>query len=409
MPMRKIRYCLLVALLLLPVLCPAQEVLQRDSVKVFFHQGKSQFDPVFQENVWRLAELSNRVKQLQLDSMARVERVEVIGSASPEGSDEVNRRLTRDRAYSILDYLRPHLQFDEKNFEVVFNQLDWDFLGSLVEADPAVPGRSEVLRLIREHDLSGLKKNQAAWNYMLKNLFPEMRATVVAFEYMALESELRKLAPVVVVEEPEPQVDTVQPARQIRSYIPPPLPEDDEPLDLSEDEPGPSIYLKTNFLLWPMLDANIGVEFEIGKHMSFSLPVIYTALNWFTQNTKFRSLGTQPELRFWLFDDFHGPFLALHGTLGYYNVALPSWDYRIQDRDGRTPAYGGGLNAGWKFRLDRNRADRWGLELSVGMGYLHLDYDRFVNIDNGPYVSSGIEDYFGPDHASVALTYRFGR
>ena len=84
-------------------------------------------------------------------------------------------------------------------------------------------------------------------------------------------------------------------------------------------------------------------------------------------------------------------------------------DYRIQDRDGRTPTYGAGLNAGWKFRLDRNRADRWGLELSAGLGYLHLDFDRFVNVENGPYVSSGVEEYFGPDHASIAITYRFGR
>ena len=99
----------------------------------------------------------------------------------------------------------------------------------------------------------------------------------------------------------------------------------------------------------------------------------------------------------------------MHGTLSYYNFALSSMDYRIQDRDGRTPAYGGGLDVGWKFRLDRNRADRWGLELSVGYGYLHLDYDRFENIPNGPYVDSGIENYLGPEHASVALTYRFGR
>lgn len=403
--MRKIRYFLLAVFLLLPALCVAQEVLVRDSVKVYFQQGKSQFDPMFQDNVWRLSELSNRVKQLQLDSLARIERVQVIGGASPEGSVEVNRRLTHERARSLLEYLRPHLRFDEDNFEVDFNQLDWFFLESLVREDAGVPFRDEVLRLIGEQDLAGLKKNQAAWNYMLKNLFPEMRATVVAFEYMALEEELKKLEP--VVEEPAPQADTV-PVR--RSYTPPPMPDDDDlPLELSDGTTGRSVYLKTNFIPWAMLNANLGVEFEIGNHLSFSIPVVYSALNWFTANTKFRTLGTQPELRFWLFDDFHGPFLAVHGTYGLYNVALSSMEYRIQDREGRTPAYGAGLNAGWKFRLDRNRADRWGLELSIGYGYLHLDFDRFENFENGPYVSSGIENYLGPDHASVALTYRFGR
>lgn len=403
--MKTIRYCLITTLLLLPVLSFAQEVLQRDSVKVYFRQGKSAFDPVFQDNVWRLAELSNRVKQLQLDSMARVERVEVIGSASPEGSDEVNRRLTQERARNILDYLRPHLRFDEKNFKVAFNQLDWDFLETLVRDDFSVPRRDEVLRLIGERDLSGLKKNQVAWNYMLQNLFPEMRATVVAFEYMALESELKKAAGIV-----EPEV-VVIPEEQPRPVaVVPPLPDDDEDfsLNLSEDRPW-SFYLKTNFLSWALLEANLGIEFEMGRHFSFSIPVYYTALDWFDIRTKFRVAGTQPELRYWFRDNFSGPFLAAHGTFGYYNVALSNQEYRFQDRDGKHPAYGGGLNFGWKFRLDPGRADRWGLELSLGAGYLYLDYDRFYNVENGRYASSAVRDYFGPDHASVALTYRFGK
>ena len=405
MLMRTIRYLFLTAFLLLPALLSAQEI-RRDSVKVFFQQGKSQFDPVFQDNVWRLTEFSNKVKRLQRDSTARIEHVRIIGSASPEGSHEINLRLTHERARNILEYLHPYLQFDENACEVVLNELDWDFLGALVRDDGMVPSEDAVLRLIEARDLAGLKKNQAAWNYMLKNLFPEMRSTVVEFEYEAIETEEVEAAPVVV--EVAPQVDTVPP---LRTYSPPPMPDDDDfDLDITEEEPGRSIYIKTNIPLWALFDANLGVEFELGRHISLSIPVIYSALNWaITPNTRFRCLGTQPELRFWLFDDFSGPFLAAHGTFGLYNVSLTSMDYRIQDRDGRTPAYGAGLNAGWKFRLDRNRADRWGLELSAGLGYLHLDFDRFLNEPNGPYVSSGVEDYFGPDHASIAITYRFGR
>ena len=80
--MRTIRYLLFAVLLLLPASVFAQEV-RRDSVKVFFRQGKSQFDPVFQDNVWRLTEFSNKVKRLQRDSTARIEHVRIIGSASP--------------------------------------------------------------------------------------------------------------------------------------------------------------------------------------------------------------------------------------------------------------------------------------------------------------------------------------
>ena len=170
-----------------------------------------------------------------------------------------------------------------------------------------------------------------------------------------------------------------------------------------------SVFLKTNIPAWAALDANLAVEFGLGKHMSVSVPVYYSPFNWFGTQNRFRVIGTQPELRGWLRDDFSGPFAAVHGTVGFYNVALKGWDYRIQDRGGKTPAYGAGLNLGWRFRLDRARADRLGLEISVGGGWLHLDYDRFYNVENGRYDSSEVRDYIGIDHVSVALTYRLGR
>ena len=173
-------------------------------------------------------------------------------------------------------------------------------------------------------------------------------------------------------------------------------------------QPG-SVYLKTNALPWAVLGTNLAVEFELGSHLSVSVPVYYSGANWEGKKSQFRVLGTQPELRYWLRDDFSGLFAALHGTVGIYNVALSGGEYRYQDREGKTPAVGAGLNVGWKFRLDRNRADRLGLELSVGGGWLHLDYDRFYHVEKGRYVSSGMLDYFGLDHASVAITYRFGR
>lgn len=170
-----------------------------------------------------------------------------------------------------------------------------------------------------------------------------------------------------------------------------------------------NIYLKTNIPAWAALDANLAVEFGLGRHLSVSVPLYYGPFNWFGAQNKFRVIGTQPELRGWLRDDFSGPFAAVHGTVGWYNVVLSGWEYRIQDRDGKRPALGAGLNLGWRFRLDRARADRLGLEVSVGGGWLHLDYDRFYNVENGRYASSEVRNYFGLDHVSVALTYRLGR
>ena len=387
----------------------AQQPLQRDSVKVYFRQGKTEFDSFYEGNARRFMEFSNRVRALQRDTLAKVERVIVLANASPEGSAEANERIAYKRAQNIAEYLTLTLRFDPNAFEVHYNSLDWKLFEQLVRDDPYVPMRRELLPLIEDRDLTRIKvvRFQRAWDYMLENLFPEMRSTVVVFEY-SVDEPLPPIetvpAPPVVQEQERTEPDTGW------KYVAP-LPDDEEDgfdLDLSEALPW-SCYIKTSLLPWPLLDANLGFEFEMGRHLSFSIPVIYGALDWFDTLAKFRVAGTQPELRLWFRDDFSGPFLAAHGTLAWFNVALPSEEFRFQDRDGRHPAYGAGMNLGWKFRLDRGRADRWGLELSAGGGWLHLDYDTFYNVENGRYSHSEVRDYFGLDHASIAITYRFGR
>lgn len=418
--MREYRILLITLALSVAALASAQ--VQRDSVKVYFRQGQSQFDPFFNGNIRRLNDFTNRAKALQRDSEVTLERVMVIASASPEGSAEVNERLAYNRAQKIAEYLHQNFTFDQNAFEVYFNDLDWELFERLVEEDHYVPMRWELLSLIRERDLRRIKveRFQRSWDYLLDNIFPEMRTTLVVFEYKTAEMREAEARAAAEKAQAEAEAIAAEAMRQeeirreeaaARSYSPPPLPDDeDDDFDLNLSEAHPwSFYIKTNMLPWVLLDANLGFEFEMGRHLSLSIPVYYSATDWFNVRTKFRLIGTQPELRLWFRGDFSGPFLAAHGTYGYYNVALPGAEFRIQDRDGRTPAYGAGLNLGWKFRLDRNRADRWGLEFSFGGGWLHLDYDCFYNVENGRYAASQVKDYYGPDHASVALTYRFGK
>lgn len=418
--MRKIHT--LLTLMALTVSALASGQVQRDSVKVYFRQGQSVFEPFFNGNVRRLNDFTNRAKALQRDTLVTLDRVLVIASASPEGAAEVNERLAYNRAQNIANYLHQNFTFDQNAFEVYFNDLDWDLFQRLVEEDHYVPMRWELLSLIRERDLKRIKveRFQRTWDYLLDNIFPEMRSTLVVFEYKTAEMREAQAREALARAESEAaeaearlqeELRRQEAEREARGYTPPPLPddgEDDFDLDLSEAAPW-SCYIKTNLLPWPLLDANLAFEFEMGRHLSFSIPVIYGALDWFDTLAKFRVVGTQPELRLWFRNDFSGPFLAAHGTLGLYNIALPSEEFRFQDRDGRTPAYGAGLNLGWKFRLDRGRADRWGLELSAGGGWLHLDYDVFYNVDDGRYSHSEVREYYGLDHASIAITYRFGR
>lgn len=411
---------LLLTAIALMVASLASAQVQRDSVKVYFRQGKSDFDPFYEGNARRLTEFTNKAKILQRDSLVTLDRVMVIASSSPEGSPEVNERLAYNRANNIADYLHQSIRFDQNAFEVYFNDLDWKLFERLVEEDHYVPMRRELLGLIRERDLRRIKveRFQRAWDYLLDNIFPEMRSTLVVFEYRTAETrdaeaaaEALRLAQEQerIRLEAERRAAEEEAARQTQ-MAPPPLPDDDEEfsLDLRESHPW-SCYIKTNLLGLALLDVNLALEFEMGRHMSVSLPFYYSSWDWFMAQTKFRVVGTQPELRVWFRDNFSGPFIAAHGTVAWYNIALPNAEFRIQDRDGKTPAYGAGLNFGWKFRLDPRRRNRWGIELSVGGGWLHLDYDLFYNVEDGRYAASEVREHFGIDHASIALTYRFGR
>ena len=106
-------HCLLTTIALsLAALASAQEI-QRDSVKVYFRQGKSDFDPFYESNIRRLTDFTNKAKILQRDTLVTLERVMVMASASPEGSYAVNERLAYHRAQNIAQYLHQSLRFDE--------------------------------------------------------------------------------------------------------------------------------------------------------------------------------------------------------------------------------------------------------------------------------------------------------
>ena len=168
------------------------------------------------------------------------------------------------------------------------------------------------------------------------------------------------------------------------------------------------IVLKVNLLSLPALVANAGIEIQPLAHWSLSVPVYYSFLNWFTETIKFRVLGFQPEVRYWLRKDLHGLFFNAHATFGWYNVAFGG-DYRYQDHARKTPTFGGGLGVGYKLPLGRSKDSRWGLEMGLGGGVLPLHYDFYYNMHNGRLAGTDNHTYWGVDQAFISLTYRLGR
>ena len=164
--------------------------------------------------------------------------------------------------------------------------------------------------------------------------------------------------------------------------------------------PTPVFALSTNLLYDATTSMNLGVELKMGKHFTFKLPVTYNPWEW-KDDKKWRFLLVQPELRWWFCEPFYGSFIGLHGHGSYYNVGgigtKAMTDYRYQGY-----LYGGGISYGHQFYL----SPRWNLEVSVGGGYVYLNYDQYHYYTDGALVKSQQkEHHLWPTQAGITLIY----
>lgn len=77
----------------------------RDSALIYFHQGKADLDTAYNTNGDNLNRLINHINaDIRQDSALRIAAVRVTGAASPEGSVEINRKLSKKRADRIFGF-----------------------------------------------------------------------------------------------------------------------------------------------------------------------------------------------------------------------------------------------------------------------------------------------------------------
>lgn len=165
-----------------------------------------------------------------------------------------------------------------------------------------------------------------------------------------------------------------------------------------------TIRLKSNLLpVATALVANLGFELELARHWSLDLPVYYSPYNLFKETRKVRLLAVQPEVRYWFSDvSRRSHFVGLHGHVAGFNVAVNE-NGRYQDPD--KPAWGLGVSYGYSMPL--GEAKRWGLEFTLGAGFVRYRYDAYRNWENGPLYHSDSGTYWGITRAGISLSYQW--
>ena len=158
---------------------------------------------------------------------------------------------------------------------------------------------------------------------------------------------------------------------------------------------------KRQLLFDAALVANLGIEISPCTHWSLDIPVWYSPYN-ITSRRNIRLLAVQPEIRWWPEEALRGHFIGLHTHVAGFNIALDDYA-RYQDPN--HALWGLGLSYGYALPL--GRAQRWGLEFTIGAGFAKYRYDAYRNRENGQKFASGSDCYWGITRAGITLSYKW--
>lgn len=158
---------------------------------------------------------------------------------------------------------------------------------------------------------------------------------------------------------------------------------------------------KANMLWWATTTPNLGVEVAIGKKLTISADGNYNAWTFFSDGMSLRHWLVQPEVRYWTCKSFEGHFVGLHGHYGKYNVGQIPFLPELDKYTYRGELYGGGVSYGYHFAIGR----RWGLELTAGVGYTYLEYNKYICSECAELMGRYKRHFFGPTRLGVSFIY----
>ena len=412
--MRKRRFIVLAFTLLGCVQAFGQEV--RKEVSVGFRVGKGTLDTAYMDNAARLSEIVSFIEEIKRDTTFELVGVSFHGSASPEGSIVINRKLAEERRRNLEAYVRARVELDDGVVSRGEGVTAWETLARLVEASD-MPHKEEAVDVLRNvpeatYDEQGRlvdsKKKHLmelqygrTWHYMLKHFFPQARNACVVFVTVRMKP--------VTPPEPEPETPVAPPAEPV-APTPPPA----EPAPAPEPRKPFYMALKTNLLYDVAAVPNVGVEFYLGKNWSATGSWMY---GWWKKERRerfWRIYGGEVAVRKWFGKKAEekpltGHHLGVYGQLFTYDFEWGGTGY-MGGKPGEslwnTPNYAAGVEYGYSLPVGR----RLNFDFVIGAGYWGGKYYTYEPLD-GHYVwkSTKNRHWVGPTKAEVSLVWLLGR
>ena len=165
-----------------------------------------------------------------------------------------------------------------------------------------------------------------------------------------------------------------------------------------------TLAVKNDLLTGALSSPNLSVEVKLSDRFTLEAGFHY---NPFPSggDKRWKHWFVQPELRYWMCQPFGGHFFGAHLMYGVYNAGdmkLPLGLFKgVRSSRYEGDFLGLGVSYGYHFIL----SPRWSIETSLGVGFLHIGYERYRCLHCGEQTGGGYKNFIAPTRAAVSLVY----
>lgn len=383
-----------------------------DSVLIHFRQSKVDLDTTYMNNREALDHVRQQIKAFHRpDSDLVLLNVEVTGGASPEGSVRFNEWLSKERAARIYDYMDSRMILPDSVTSRKLLGRDWRGLLRMVEVDPSVPYRDEVIELLGEiiakydlgeteldHNLRRLKELRSGepYLYLYRHQFPYLREANIVLTF---GRPLHKLdyrvtgVPFDGLTWPDgaPVFDIV-------------APKGDRPFYMA---------LKTNMIADLLALPEIGAEFYLGKYISVVGNWMYGWWDKDRTHRYWRAYGGDLAVRWWFGRAAHDKPLTGHHVGVYGGVVTYDFEFGGKGYMGGLPGrnlwdrcmHYFGAEYGYSLPIKR----RLNIDFTLGLGYMGGKYIEYVPKGRCYcWQATKRKHWYGPTKLEVSLVWLIG-
>lgn len=154
-----------------------------------FVVNKIVIDPWYRNNANELNKIDALFSNVSSGKGVSINKVDIIGYASPEGTYNWNQWLSTGRAKALSNYISNKFGLNERMFYLQFGGENWEGLVEMVN-NSNMQYKGEVLSIIENYSIFGGREKKLMdlrrgdpYRYMLKYMFPALRKSICRVYY----------------------------------------------------------------------------------------------------------------------------------------------------------------------------------------------------------------------------------